>query len=183
MFERLVQLVMNFLEVAYDIFKPFVTGDKKALNILEVANLWLILSLSNNALRVEELAINTVQDDELKQKLKDAKKIHASILEEVGELLKNEGVTLPDNTPEKPEADLTNIPDGAKMNDEEIANMLSFNLITGVSYSSRGMNESNRADVGLIFFKIIVKKTALNLSLKQLMEKRSWIHTPPNYKS
>lgn len=174
---------MNFLETTYDIFKPFIAGEKKPLNILEAANLWLFLNIANNTIRNEELAYNTAQDSELKQKLKDAKKIHESVAEEISELLKKEGIALPHNTPEKSTADFPNIPDGAKLNDEEIANLMSFNLLIGINYSSRGMTESIRADVGLIFFKVIIKKTALGLSLKQLMEKRGWLRIAPNYQA
>jgi Protein of unknown function (DUF3231). len=173
---------MNLLETTYDMFKQFIVGDKKPLNYLEVANLWLNLTYAFNTIRLEELAYNTATDSELKQKLKDAKKIHEDAAEEISELLKKEGIALPHNTPEKPTADYTNIPDGAKLNDEEIANLMSYNLLEGINNATRGMTEAIRADVGLIFYKIINKKTALGLSLKQMMEKRGWLRVPPYYK-
>lgn len=173
---------MNLLEVTHDIFKPFIVGEKKPLNYLEIGNLWLFLAICNNTIRIEELFYNTVQDNELKQKLKDAKKIHESVAEEISELLKKEGIALPHNTPEKPIGDFTNVPDGAKLNDEEIANLMSFNLVIGINYSARGLTESIRSDVGLIFYKVIQKKAALGLSLKELMDKRGWLRIAPYYK-
>lgn len=170
---------MNLFETTYDIFKPFIAGEKKPLNYLEVANLWLNLAYAFNTIRVEELAYNIATDSELKQKLEDAKKIHEDAAEEISELLKKEGIALPHNTPEKPTGDYTNIPDGAKLNDEEVANIMSYNLLTGITNATRGMTESIRADVGLIFFKIIIKKIALGLSLKQIMEKRGWLRVAP----
>ena len=172
---------MDLFEVAYDAFKPFIDGEKKPLNVMEVANLWFFLAISNNTLRNEELAYNIAQDSELKQKLKEARKIHKSVAEEINKLLKEEGIPLPEDTPEKPLGDYHNIPGGAKLNDEEIANLMSFNLLLGVTYSARGLTESIRADVGLIFLKVILKKTALGLTIKQLMEKRNWLRTPPPY--
>lgn len=174
---------MNLFEVAYDIFKPFVDGKKKPLNVLEVSNLWFFLGITNNTMRNEELAYNIAQDNELKQKLKDAENIHKTIAEEISKLLKEEGVPLPQDTPEKPSGVFQDIPEGAKLTDEEIANLISFNLLLGVNYASRGLTESIRADVGLLFFKVIIKKTALGLTLKQLLDKNNWLRVPPYYKA
>lgn len=175
---------MDLLQVAYDAFKPLIDGEKRPLNVLEVANLWMFLAISNNTLRNEELAINTAQDKELKKILQDAREIHKTVAEEINTLLKKEGVPLPQDTPEKPNVtDIKNIPAGAKLNDEEIVNLISFNLLLGVNYSARGLTESIHPGVGYIFFKVIVKKTMLGISLKALMQKREWIKLPPPYKS
>lgn len=174
---------MNLLEVAYDSFKPFLKGDKKPLNVLEVANLWFYLAICNNTLRNEELAYNTAEDSELKKILTDAREIHKAAAEEINKLLKSEGVPLPDDTPEKPDVLIKDIPDGAKLKDEEIANLMSFNLLLGINYASRGLTESIRPDVGYILFKVIAKKTLLAVTLKDLMQKRNWLRTPPPYKS
>ncbi|HBV95698.1 MAG: hypothetical protein JL50_10425 [Peptococcaceae bacterium BICA1-7] len=174
---------MNILQVAYDTFKPFIDGEKMSLNVLEVSNLWMFLAISNNTLRNEELAINTVQDGELKKILQDAREIHKTVAEEINKLLKQEGVPLPQDTPEKPlVTGVKNIPEGAKFNDEEIANLISFNLLLGINYSARGLTESIHAGVGYTFFKVIVKKTILGVSLKSLMQKRDWLRIPPVYK-
>lgn len=174
---------MNILQVAYDTFKPFIEGEKRSLNVLEVSNLWMFLAISNNTLRNEELAINTVQDNELKKILMDAREIHKTVAEEINKLLKQEGAPLPQDTPEKPVvAEVKNIPQGAKLNDEEIANLISFNLLLGINYSARGLTESIDAGVGYIFFKVIVKKTILGMALKSLMQKRDWLRVAPVYK-
>lgn len=171
---------MDLLETTFDIFKPFLDGEKKPLNFLEIGNLWFYLAICNQTLRVEEFAINTAQDEELRQKLLDAKKIHSTAAQEISNLLKSEGIATPQDTPEKPKIDSIDVPDPAKLNDEEIANLMSFNLVIGIDYAARGMSEALRADVGLIYFKVIIKKTALGLSLKQLMEKRGWLRIAPN---
>ncbi|RYD06489.1 hypothetical protein N752_03965 [Desulforamulus aquiferis] len=175
---------MNILEVAYETFKPFIDGEKnRPLNILEVSNLWMFLAICNNTLRNEELAYNIAYDKELKALLKDAREIHKSVAEEINTLLKKEGIPLPQDTPEKPYVpEILNIPEGAKLNDEEIANLISFNLLLGVNYSARGLTESIRPDVGYIFFKVIVKKTLLGAPLKRLMHKRDWLRAAPPYK-
>lgn len=173
---------MNIIKTINDMFKPFMDGEKKPLNFLEIGNLWLYLTICYQTLRIEELAYNTAQDKELKKYLLDAKKIHETAAEEISELLKREGVALPESTPEKPVVDTFDIPEGAKFNDEEIANLMSFNLLTGINFATRGMTEAIRADVGLIYFKVIIKKTVLGLSIKQLMEKHGWLRIAPYYR-
>lgn len=84
---------------------------------------------------------------------------------------------------EKPLGNISNIPNGAGLNDEEIANLMSYNLVLGITYSTIGLTEAIRADVGLLFFKVIVKKTALGLKLKQFMDTQNWLRVPPEYKS
>lgn len=174
---------MNILGVIHDAFEPFLDGEKRPLNIMEVSNLWFFMAISDTTMRNEEIAYNLAQDQELKEKLKDAKiSVHQPIVKEIGDFLVQEKVPLPKGTPTKPMGDFQYIPEAAKLNDEEIANLMSFNLLLGIDYASRGLTESIRADVGLIFFKIIVKKTIFGASLKKLMDQRGWLHEAPAYK-
>ncbi|MFB9759903.1 hypothetical protein ACFFMS_16030 [Ectobacillus funiculus] len=52
----------------------------------------------------------------------------------------------------------------------------------GVAYAARGLTESIRADVSLMFSKIIMKKTMAGLTLKQYLEQHEWLRIPPYYK-
>ena len=175
---------MNIFEVIQDSFEPFLDGEKRPLNIMEATNLWFFLAISETTMRNEEIAHNLAQDPELKDKLAYAKTgVHQPIAKEIQDFLLAEKVPLPKRTPPRPFGDFPLIPDGAKLNDEEIANLMSFNLLIGITYASRGLTESIRADVGLIFFKIIVRKMLFGASVKQLMDKRGWLHSPPVYKS
>jgi len=175
---------MNIFDVIHDTFEPFLDGEKKPLNVMEASNLWFFLAISETTMRNEEIAYNLAQDQELKEKLWDAKaSVHQPIAKEIQDFLLAERVPLPKGTPTKPTGEIHLIPEGAKLNDEEIANLMSFNLLLGITYASRGLTESIRADVGLIFFKIIVKKTIFGATLKKLMDKRGWLHAPPVYKS
>lgn len=174
---------MNILDVIHDTFEPFLDGEKKPLNILEASNLWFFLAISDTTMRNEEIAYNLAVDPELKDKLKDAKfSIHQPIAKEISDFLIAENVPLPKGTPTKPAGDFPSIPEAAKLNDEEIANLMSFNLVIGITYSARALTESTRADVGLIFFKVIVKKAIFGASLKKLMDKRGWLRDAPPYK-
>ena len=175
---------MNLFEIVYDGFKPFLDDEKKPLNVLEVSNLWFYLAATESSMRNEEIAYNIVQDPELREKLKDLKEnIHKPMYDELIEFLTKEGVPLPKETPEKPIGNFKDLPDGAKLNDEEIANLTSYNLLLGINSASKGLTESIRADVGMMFAKFFIKKSTYSLTIKQLLEKNGWLHTPPYYKS
>lgn len=174
---------MNILDVIHDTFEPFLDGEKPPVNILEVSNLWFFMAFSDTTVRNEEIAYNLAQDEEPKELLKEAKvSIHGPIVKEMQEFLIAEKVALPKGTPPKPAGDFPGIPEAAKLNDEEIANLISFNLLIGIVYAARGLTESIRADVGLIFFKVIVKKAIFGATLKKLMAKRGWLRSAPAYK-
>ncbi len=177
-------LNMKLFDLIQDVFEPFMDGEKRPLNVMEVSNLWFFLLGTETTMRNEEIGYNLAQDPELKQILKDIREtVHIPIRDELQEFLMQEGVPFPQTTPEKPVGDFKSIPEGAKLNDEEMANLMSYNLAMGVNYASRGLTESIRADVGLIFSKIILKKTMAGLTVKQYLDRHEWLRIPPYYKA
>ncbi|WP_223588848.1 DUF3231 family protein [Neobacillus bataviensis] len=175
---------MKVFDLIHDVFQPFMDGDKRPLNVMEVSNLWFFLLGTVTTMRNEEIGYNIAQDPELKQLLKDIREtVHVPIRDELKEFLTNEGIPLPASTPVKPVGDYRDIPEGAKLNDEELANLMSYNLAMGVNYAAKGMTESIRADIGLLFSKIIMRKTAASLRVKQYLDRHEWLRIPPYYKS
>jgi len=175
---------MNPFDVIHDAFQPFMDGEKRPLNVMEVSNLWFFLLGTETSLRSEEIHYNLSEDPELKQLLKDIREtVHIPIRDEIKEFLIKEGIPLPQKTSEKPIGDFPNIPEGAKLNDEERANLMSYNLASGVTFAARGLSESIRADVGLIFSKIILKKTMAGLTVKDYLDRHKWLRVPPYYKA
>jgi hypothetical protein len=64
-------LIMKVFEVIQDIFQPFMDGEIRPLNVMEVSNLWFFLLGTETTMRSEEIGFNLAQDPELKQILKD----------------------------------------------------------------------------------------------------------------
>jgi len=175
---------MNILEIFNDAVKPFLDKEKPPLNVGEVMNLWFYLTATEQTMRGEEVSYNTVQDLELKEKLKDVlDNVHRPIHKELTEFIKAEGVPMPDPTPEKPVGDFRSIPEGAKLNDEEVANLLSFNIVLGITYACRGMTESVRPDVAAMFAKFQMRKAAFSITLRELLMRKGWLQAPPYYRT
>lgn len=72
---------MKLFELIQDVFQPFMDGEKRPLNVMEVSNLWFFLLGTETTMRNEEIGYNLAQDPELKQILKDIGKPYIFRLE------------------------------------------------------------------------------------------------------
>jgi Protein of unknown function (DUF3231). len=80
-----------------------------------------------------------------------------------------------------PLGDYHSIPLGAKLTDEELVNLMAFNLVLALMYGMRGLTESVRPDIGFLYAKCIAREMAFSVTLKDLMQKRGWLQIPPAY--
>ena len=173
---------LNVLEFLADIFKSYSKVDDTPLNVGEVMNLWTMLVATEHFMNSEEVAHNTAKDEDLKVKIRDlCNSYHKVMINDIKEILLKDGVELPGPPPEKPVTGI-DVPSGARMTDEEIANLVVFNLVWAINFCSRGLTESVRADVGMLFSKWIVEKTAFSLIIKNLLTEKGWIKLPPVFK-
>jgi hypothetical protein len=137
--------------------------------------------MGENTLRLEEVWINTIQDNELREKVNNIFLVHKEIVTEMKEFLLKEGVPLPKPSAPKPIGDHRGIPEGAKHTDQEVANLLSFNLLIAMTQGMRVLTESIRADVGFMISKFLMKHISVAVPLKQLMLERNWMQEAPLY--
>ncbi|MBB3114474.1 hypothetical protein FHS18_006595 [Paenibacillus phyllosphaerae] len=173
---------MNLLEMLKDAISPLTDGEKPPLHVGEVMNLWFYLTATEQTMRGEQVALNTVSDPELREKVMDIiHNVHTPIREEVKDFLRQEGVPLPQSTPDKSLGDFRQISDNAKLSDEEVANLLSFNLVLGINYACRGLTEAVRPDVASMFAKFQMKKAGFAVTFRHLMIQKGWLLVPPYY--
>ncbi|TXK83605.1 DUF3231 family protein [Paenibacillus sp. N3.4] len=174
---------MNILEVLDDAIKPFLDGEKPPLNVGEVMNLWFYLTATEQTMRGEQVSFNITQDLELKEKLQEViNDVHRPIFNELTEFLKAEGVPFSEPSPDKPIGDFRNMPEGSRLSDEEIASLLSFNIVLGMNYACRGLTEAVRPDVAAMFAKFQMKKLIYAITLKDLLLRKGWLKAPPYFK-
>lgn len=173
---------MNALEFLADIFKSYSKVDDTPLNVGEVMNLWTMLVATEHFMSSEEVAHNTAKDKDLREKIRDlSENFHKVMINDIKEILLKDGVEIPGPPPEKPVTEI-DVPSGARMSDEEIANLVVFNLVWAIKFCARGLTESVRADVGMLFSKWIVEKTAFSVTIKNLLTEKGWIKLPPAFK-
>jgi len=81
--------------------------------------------------------------------------------------------------PEKPPVKLEDIPAGAKFSDPEIAAKIAVDTSAGLVACSQAMGQSIREDIGALFAKYHLTKTALGLKILKLNKEKGWLIPPP----
>lgn len=174
---------MSILELLKDMITPYTDGEKPPLHIGEAYHLWYYLAGVDHIIRCEQVAYNTAHDEELKTAVEDLiTNIHKPMREELLTFLQSEGVPIPPSTPEKPlNGPFLNIPEGAVLSDEEVANLIAWAIVTGIQIGVRGLTESLRPDVAAMFAKNQIMHLTWSITMKNLMHKKGWIKLPPPY--
>jgi hypothetical protein len=99
----------------------------------------------------------------------------------VEDFLLKEGVPLPLVNPNKPTSDPIVVPEGVKLTDDEIANLIAVKIATSITFCAQSMSKTVRTDVGMMFFEIQIQLMKFAAPLKNLMKERGWLRVPPKY--
>jgi hypothetical protein len=86
---------------------------------------------------------------------------------------------VPPTPSERPEADLEQIPAGARLQDVQIAYMVAAGIAAGVSADATLMSQSIREDIGTMFASFGAKKAKDGAALLQMMKTKGWLIPPP----
>ena len=154
---------------------------KTALHVGEVMSCWTYLTVLEESVALEQLAINTTEDKELNELLHKTLAGASSQATRLKEFLQQEGIPLPPTSEPKPLSDPSAIPLGAKMTDSEIANFVSVKIAAAITMCATGAAQSLRNDVGLMFFEFQTETMKYGAILKSIMKKRGWLKVPPYY--
>lgn len=152
---------------------------KEPMHYGEVFAIWGYLLAEKSMIPMYQTLINHTGDKDLKDLLEEAIVIGKEQEKEIKKLLKKNGVALPPAPPERPEANLEDIPAGARIMDQEIASMVSMNTAKGLVACSAIMGESHREDIGLMFGKFHTDKAQFGLKALRLNKQKGWIISPP----
>lgn len=172
----------NIFDSIKDIFINDSLGDnKEPLHIGEVMDLWTYYGMLSESNRFVEVGLNTTSDGDLIKLLKVSfDNCHKQIIE-IQELLRSEGVPLPETSESKPKSDSRDIPPGVKLSDDEIANGLAIKNISSIMICAGGISQAIRLDVGGMWLKFFMVRVKYGVTLKGVMRKRGWLKIPPNY--
>ncbi|WP_346235708.1 DUF3231 family protein [Lysinibacillus telephonicus] len=154
---------------------------KPALHVGEVMSCWTYLTVLEESVALEQLAINTTVDKELNDFLHKTMGGASSQATRLKDFLQQEGIPLPPASEPKPVSDPTAIPLGAKMTDSEIANLVSVKIASSISICATSAAQSVRNDVGIMFFEFQTEVMKYGAILKSMMKKRGWLKIPPFY--
>ncbi|QOR67966.1 DUF3231 family protein [Cytobacillus suaedae] len=172
---NIFETVKDFLQMNLD------NEPKNPLHVGEVMSCWMYLTLMDEATIYIQIGLNSTNDDEVRQLLKDSLKQCETHGKRFKELMKTEGIHLPPTSEERPQSDPNSVPLGAKLTDEEIMNGLSMKTVTSVLHCASAASQSIRTDLAAAFTHCMLEKMKFGSTLREQMRKRGWIKVPPYY--
>jgi len=145
----------------------------------EVAGVWGYL-LTEKALHAGyQVLLNHTGDADLKGFIKDVLRSKKQEIEQLENLLKANGVALPPAPPDRPEASIENIPAGARINDMEVAGMISRDIALGLVSCSSVIGQCIREDIATMFVQFHASKVQFGARLLRMNKEKGWLIPPP----
>jgi hypothetical protein len=154
---------------------------KPPLHIGEAMSCWLYLTIIEEAVMLEQACLNSTNDPELKEFLEKTMEGASSQSRRLKDFMQHEGVTLPPASEPKPLSDPDAVPLGAKLTDNEIANLISVKLVSSIVTCATSASQSVRNDVSMMFVEFQEETLIYGILNKTLMRKRGWLKIPPYY--
>ncbi|KPB05992.1 DUF3231 family protein [Bacillus sp. CHD6a] len=174
--------MINTLEAIAAIIKNFTDEEPKLkLHVGEVMDLWTAFTAFKEAHTLYQVGLNTTVDSDLKSVLEEALNGSLSDTKRIEKFLIKEGVPLPLVYPSKPVSDPSAVPEGVKLTEDELANLISVKVAASITFCAQAMSKTVRTDVGLLFFSIQVNLMKFAAPLKNIMKARGWLRVPPAY--
>lgn len=145
----------------------------------EVFAVWTAYAGCKSMATEYQTILNHAGDGDLQEILKEAIELFKSDSKELEVYLKDNGVYLPPAPPERPKADLEDIPAGAKFYDQEIGAKISVDTAAGLIACSQAMGMSIREDIAMMFRQMHIRKAQLGLKILRLNKEKGWLIPPP----
>ncbi|MBG9451508.1 hypothetical protein ABE67_20115 [Cytobacillus firmus] len=172
----------NPFEAIKETIKNFADNEPKPpLHVGEVMDLWTLYTAFHEAHSLYYIALNMTKDSELLHTIRSSIEGSKADTKMIEDFLLKEGVPLSLTNAEKPLSNPDSVPEGVKLTDGEIANLISVKLAASLTFCAQAMSKTVRTDVGLMFFTLQVHLMEIASPLKNLMRKRGWLRIPPSY--
>ncbi|KAF4326127.1 hypothetical protein G195_000172 [Phytophthora kernoviae 00238/432] len=145
----------------------------------EIFSVWQCSMVAKGAVSCYQAFLNHAGDKDLKKLLDDLLDQAKLEIKECDTLLTENGIAPAPMLPERPPVKLDDIPAGARFTDPEIAAKLAADTSLGLVAASQVIGQSIREDIGALFAKYHVTKTALGVRILQMNKEKGWLVPPP----
>ncbi|MHA7582880.1 DUF3231 family protein [Paenibacillus vandeheii] len=145
----------------------------------EIFSVWQCSMVAKGAISCYQAFLNHAGDKDLKKLLDDLLDQAKLEIKECDTLLTENGIAPAPMLPERPPVKLDDIPAGARFTDPEIAAKLAADTSLGLVAASQVIGQSIREDIGALFAKYHVTKTALGVRILQMNKEKGWLVPPP----
>ncbi|NQX63685.1 DUF3231 family protein [Paenibacillus qinlingensis] len=145
----------------------------------EIFSVWTASTVAKGAVSCYQAYLNHSGDKDLK-KILDGLIDQANLeIKELDKILIDNGIATVPTMPERPAVKLEDIPVGARFADPEIAAKIAADVSLGLVACSQAMGQSIRVDIGALFAKYHITKTALGLKILEMSKEKGWLVPPP----
>lgn len=145
----------------------------------EIFSAWQCSMAAKGAVSCYQAYLNHAGDKDLKKILNDLLDQAKLETKECDALLTENGIAPAPTLPERPPVKLEDIPAGARFTDPEIAAIVAADTSLGLVAASQVIGQSIREDIGALFAKYHVTKTALGVRILQMNKEKGWLVPPP----
>ncbi|WP_416296659.1 DUF3231 family protein [Paenibacillus illinoisensis] len=145
----------------------------------EIFSVWQCSMMAKGSISCYQAYMNHAGDKDLKKILDDLLDQAKLEIKECDALLTENGIAPAPMLPERPPVKLEDIPAGARFTDPEIAAKIAADTSLGLVAASQAMGQSIREDIGALFAKYHLTKTALGVRILQLVKEKGWLVPPP----
>nr|WP_273386375.1 DUF3231 family protein [Cohnella zeiphila] len=145
----------------------------------EVFHAWSFSMAAKGMISCYQTFHNHAGDPDLKKQIEDMIKQAKEEEQDFDKLLLANDIAPSPSPPDKPKANLADIPVGARFSDMEIAAALAMDNSVGLTACSAAMGASIREDVGALFAKCHAAKTAQGLKILRMNKEKGWLVPPP----
>lgn len=145
----------------------------------EISGIWTFSTTAKGALSGYQAFRNHAGDHDLIKLLDDLIEQAQTEIKECDTLLNDNGIAPAPALPERPPANMEDIPVGARFSDPEISAAISSNIAMGLVACSQIIGTSIREDVGLLFGKYHGQKMTLGAKVLRLNKEKGWLIPPP----
>lgn len=152
---------------------------KEPLHYGEIMGIWSFAMNGQGMKTTLQTFKNHAGDKDLRQFIDDLYEDMDKEVLECTKLLKDNGIAPPPSYPEKPKANLEDIPAGARFSDPEIAAGLVKEMATSLVTCSQVIGQSIREDVGMLFVKYHTSKVTMGARLLKMNKEKAWLIAPP----
>ncbi|WP_152394302.1 DUF3231 family protein [Paenibacillus guangzhouensis] len=145
----------------------------------EIYNVWMASVAARGSVSCYQAFSYHAGDKDLKKILEDLINQAELEIKECDKLLTDNGIAPAPVLPVRPPANLEDIPIGARFTDPEIAAKIAADTSMGIVACSTVMGQSIREDIGALFAKYHLTKTALGGRILQMNKEKGWLIPPP----
>lgn len=172
---------MNIQKMVRSVIMGVLSGNPtdEPMHYGEVFGLWTHLFTNNGLIAGYHSFINHTGDKDLKKHIEEAIEGLKNENQQILDILKANEIGLPPTPPDRPNANLENIPVGARFTDPEISASISKDVATGLVACSQVMGQCIREDIAMMYGQFHLAKAQFGLKMLRLNKAKGWLIPPP----